>query len=356
MRLLFASFMLLTACQEPPGIVPLDQGRAVPNANIPQTPVRTDNIVQVTEPKVDVLWVIDDSCSMDAEQAKLADNFAAFMEFFVDSGLDYHIGVISTDTASPAKRGRLQAVGAYRWIDTGTPDPVGVFRQMAILGTAGSVDENGRRAVDMALTDPLLSNYNAGFYREEASLHVIVISDENDHSGSVPTRNEFISFLRGLKDDEDRVTFSSIVTPLGGCSTGFEPGTEYIAVTNALGGVTESICTEDWAPVLTELGLQAAGLRTTYYLSELPVPGTIQVTINDGDFVWEGIDADDPAAVCESATCWDWRYQGMPNAITFLHHVPSANAEVVISYEMLSGLIVEEGSDNPLVGPRDTGP
>ena len=66
--------------------------------------------MQVTVPSVDVLWVIDNSCSMTEEQQALTDNFNKFVQYFVGSGLDYHIGVVSTnwDNESGDHRGKLR--------------------------------------------------------------------------------------------------------------------------------------------------------------------------------------------------------------------------------------------------------
>ena len=50
-------------------------------------------MLQTTVQAVDVLWVVDTSCSMAQEQTQLAENFEGFMTHFLDSGLDYHIGV-----------------------------------------------------------------------------------------------------------------------------------------------------------------------------------------------------------------------------------------------------------------------
>jgi len=147
------------------------------------TPVQHDRIVQVTTPHVDVLWVIDDSCSMTEEQSALTTNFASFMEVFLDLGLQWHIGVVSTDMESPEASGKLRSAGGRRFLDRSVANPQGLFAQMATLGTGGSFDEMGRRAVFRALTEPLQSTDNAGFYRDEASLHVVVISDEDDSSG-----------------------------------------------------------------------------------------------------------------------------------------------------------------------------
>ena len=51
--------------------------------------------------KVDVLFVIDDSGSMAEEQAKLAANFAPFIETLDAAGADYRIAVTTTDDGGP---------------------------------------------------------------------------------------------------------------------------------------------------------------------------------------------------------------------------------------------------------------
>jgi hypothetical protein len=71
-----------------------------PNAKELESPTRTDEIVQLTTPSADVLWVVDNSSSMSDNQRALTDNFPVFFDWFLGSGLDYHIGVVSTDRKS----------------------------------------------------------------------------------------------------------------------------------------------------------------------------------------------------------------------------------------------------------------
>lgn len=337
--------LALIGCQGPDinfskdGEVPV-----VPNPPLLETPTKTDVIQQVVTPEVDILWVVDNSCSMSEEQQKLRENFPLFMEFFLDSGLDWHIGVTTTDTE--AERGRLIRRAGYRYLDPSVSDPIGIFTEMSRLGTGGSSDERGRRATYMALTDPVKSGENNGFYRDRASLHVIVISDEPDFSANNPTRNEFINFLTSLKDDPEAVTFSSIVGPRNGCATA-DPGTDYIAVTEAVGGIHESICANDWAPVLEQLGLQAAGLKREYFLSEIPVDGTIEVWVVDSDFRYEGADMTDAEegtslvdACNPDLTCaFGFEYSKTKNSITMLDWVPNPLAKIHVKYELLSGQV-----------------
>ena len=303
------------------------------------TPIKEEIITQVTTPEVDILWIIDDSGSMAEEQQKLRDNFPEFMRFFLDSGLDYHIGVVSTDTDNN-KAGKLRGAGGYTYIDPNTPNPIALFSDMASLGTLGSFDEKARKAAYMALTDPLVDGFNAGFYRDVASLHMIVISDENDYSGNDPTRNEFVSWAEALKPDADRVTFSAIVGPAGGCATA-EAGSDYLFAVDSIGGISESICRSDWAPVLEALGMQAAGLKREYFLSEVPVPGTIKVWVIEGDRRFDGIDeADlvggvDPGDLCEATSCFVYGYDEFRNSVIMRDYVPSPLADVHVSYELL---------------------
>ncbi len=48
-------------------------------------------------PPVDVLFVVDNSGSMEQEQTKLAANFATFIQYFIDLELDFQLAVVTTD-------------------------------------------------------------------------------------------------------------------------------------------------------------------------------------------------------------------------------------------------------------------
>jgi hypothetical protein len=298
-----------------------------PNPKEIETPIVVDSISQVTTPEVDILYVVDNSCSMAVEQNALASNFPRFMDYFLGSGLDYHIGVVSTDMNDPSHSGKLREVAGVRYIDELTENPTAIFSTMAVLGTTGHYDEEGRAAAYTAL-ELRGDGYNAGFMREDATLHVVVISDEPDASTNNPiSLNEFIKYLKELKWDSEMVTFSSIVGPPGGCGTAFdgaEEGVGYLEITDEIGGIKHSICTEDWDQVLDELGMQAAGLKREYFLSQLPVPDSIEVRV-----VFEG----NTFQFDEGS---DWTYNGSRNSITFEEYVPDPLAEIKINYELLS--------------------
>lgn len=327
MRWMIVAALALVACQDY-NFTPENQIFGEPNPPDLSTPVKVDRIVQVTVPAVDVLWVIDNSGSMMDEQTELRTRFDSFINYFIGSGLDWHVGVVSTDMSDPDHRGKLRLQDGVRYLDPSSPHPADTFRRMADLGTSGDATEKGRAAAWSALVT-LRDGPNAGFYRDDAFLSVIVISDEDDSSGSSPvSKGEFISWLQTHKPREGMTSFSSIVGSVDGrasdCTSSFGDawaGYEYVDVTDAVGGIVWSICSENWDPVLDELGMQAAGLKREFFLSEVPVEDSVHVWVEQA------------GATIEE----DWTYSRSRNSITFVDFVPDELAEVFIEYEVLSG-------------------
>lgn len=237
----------------------------------------TDSFTMRAPPEVDLLVVVDDSGSMAEEQRKLTDGFTELMSSIQLQGLDYHIGVVTTDTDA-ATAGRLRTGGAGRYIDTTVPDPVAAFEAMATVGIGGSSDERGLRASYLALTAPLVNGYNAGFLRASADLAVLVLSDERDYSLNNPSVPDYASFLQLLKVDPEMVSFHALVGPApGGCGTA-ENGVEYHDVRELVGGYEASICDRDYGPFLTSVANYVGGSRQYLELSANPggvVAGTL---------------------------------------------------------------------------------
>jgi len=252
-----------------------------------------DVFIQRTAEVSDILFVVDNSCSMQEEQQALMTNFWNFIQFFVDSGMDYHIGItVLDDHFSQPPIGQL--LGATRFIDSETVDPVGAFTaNMNMVGDDGyGACEVGLEASYRALTPPLVDGYNAGFYREEALLSIVIVSDEVDGSvNGCPAISymEYIPWLTALKGAHslDLIHFAAIVGDQpNGCDSSWgvaDPGRGYYEVYTALGdehATYFSICNQDWSEVMTKLGLEAAGLRTDFHLSLVPVEGTLQVFLD----------------------------------------------------------------------------
>src|SRR5207244_801212 len=71
-----------------------------------------DQFTQPEGPKVDILWVLDSSCSMYDEQVRLIDNLSQFISYADGLHADYQMGVIETDSRSP-EAGKLHFCYPY---------------------------------------------------------------------------------------------------------------------------------------------------------------------------------------------------------------------------------------------------
>ena len=248
---------------------------------------QVDQFQQLSEPMVDVLWVVDDSCSMSEEQANIANNASTFLNRALNLMTDFQIGVVTTDMSDPAKSGRLQSRnGRPKIITRSTPNPAAAFADNVRQGTGGDPNEKGLDATHAALSDPLINDpmANAGFLRDDAKLVVIAVSDEED--ASTPPVDFFVDFLKNIKGyrNSDLMSFSAVVGPEPtGCSSpdgDAVAGTRYLEVARRTGGLERSICSNNWGQIADDLGLDAFGAKSQFFLSREPIPSTIVVRVN----------------------------------------------------------------------------
>ncbi len=331
--MILAAPLLAVGCIEydPSGGGPPEQ--AVFNPYQPPSVHTTDSFEQIQKPEVDILWIVDNSCSMGDEQEELAENFPLFMDYFLGSNLDYHIGVVSTDMVDKTQSGKLiPGPGGIRWIDPLTPEPIAAFEYMAVLGNGGHFPERGIEATYAALE--LQQEFNEGFIRPNSAINIIVVSDESDFShDDVITIGEFKQYLIGMRADPEGISFHSIVTPPppeSGCQGTATPGTRYVEVTNAVGGVYWSLCDLPWIGALEQIGLETAGLKREYFLAQRPVDGTIQVSLVENGATRLFVEYDPVTAL------GDWTYSDPRNSVTFLDFVPEPGSVVNIDYDVLA--------------------
>ncbi|HEX9105008.1 MAG TPA: hypothetical protein VF997_22510 [Polyangia bacterium] len=215
----------------PIGLVPLFACLSPPVAS-PRTTVTQETNVRVEQNiknKVDVLFLVDNSSSMDPMQLELRARFGDFFKVFEDlaaSGTyaDMHIGVVTSDygagdtagggcDASPGgQKGILQTVPSpnatnppancaaptgspfisYKFNAGGAPTTnlpngtdatalVNEFTCMASVGAKGCGFEHQLESVYAALRN---TNENKGFLRDDALLTVVFVTNEDDGSAA----------------------------------------------------------------------------------------------------------------------------------------------------------------------------
>jgi hypothetical protein len=200
-----------------------------------------------TNGAADVLFVIDNSCSMADNQAKLALDMQPPLAALLASGLDYHLGVTTTDIDGHyvGANGTLRTTTTgLQWIDPATPYPEDVFKELAEVGEAGSGNEKGLGAAYDAL-EGQRETANAGFRRDDAQLAVVIFSDEPDLTPApIITVDEFEDWFETLARPEAS-WFHTVGDP--------KYARKYVSVTSSVGGVLESIFASRYTSTLTEI-------------------------------------------------------------------------------------------------------
>lgn len=160
-------------------------------------------------PEQDILFVVDNSGSMNWHQDTLSRQAHHLVSELTEKNIDFHIGVITSDTHDPNHGGRL--VGEIPFVTPTTPNLVNVLTQNLKVGTSGHYQERFFDPVVAALSEPLISTLNAGFYRESATLTLIFITDTED--SSVVDVNSFIDFLTNLKGSLNKISAHAVIVP-----------------------------------------------------------------------------------------------------------------------------------------------
>jgi len=312
---------------------------------------QTDEYIQKSGQDVDILFVVDNSGSMGEEQNNLSKNFS---DFIAEAGTwqnDYHVGVVTTDVDGDA--GILQGTPQFVTPATGWT----AFSNNVKVGTNGSGTEKGLMAAQLALSLPLTADSatactsdadctepekcvtepgtsnsfcggpNRAFLRDDATLEIVFVSDEDDQSPS--DLNFYINFFKNLKGfyNSNLLHAHAIVGPNGGCSSSngdAVSGSRYIDVANQTGGNVISICEPDFATGLKSIGELAFGLKVQFFLTRIPDPASITVKVDN--------------VPCDASGGGqsNWVYDEPSNAIIFNEAggcMPQPGQDVWIHYE-----------------------
>ncbi len=138
---------------------------------------KTDQSFRVKEVKgsnaVDIIWVIDNSGSMDTYQRQVINNASAFMQDFIKQHLNWKMGLLSTDENDRPYAG---FAGSMQ-LDSTIPNPVNVFANAVDrLGTNGSGNEKTFSPILNSLT------IDSNFLRPGVPLAVIMVTDAYEQS------------------------------------------------------------------------------------------------------------------------------------------------------------------------------
>lgn len=310
--------------------------------------------------KIDLLWVVDNSASMDPLQNNMTTNFNSFIQQFVTKGYDFQVAVTTTDAYladsgfdnTPSLAKFRDGVGSHHTgvfsIVPTTANLINTFVTNASQGGNGSGDERAFSSIRSALN----SSQNAGWVRPNSYLGIIILSDEDDfssaqrseyswlyhggaadhsytYSGLDPV-SMYVSYLDTLTASTGagrRYSVSAITVKDNTClnahigqSSSSIIGQRYINIASQTNGVVGSICDTSYANTLTAIQQNIVELSTQFFLTKTPDPATITVVVNG-------------VSIAQNATN-GWTYNADANSITFHGSaVPAQGAAIAVNFQ-----------------------
>jgi len=295
--------------------------RATQNGNGALAGENTDVFEQPINGATDIIFAVDWSCSMWDDVANVESNFGTFVTTLASMDANYHVAVVTEDDGCinyPA--------GTQPYIDNtmSLSDQENVFETMlcesysgSYCNSYGSNTERGFMLLEAALktTNIQTGGCNEGFYREDATLSLVGMSDEPEQS--VNPYTYYVSLFQSMKDDSDDVVMHAIGGDYPtGCGSN-QAYTGFYEATVATGGVFLSICATDFGSHLETLAEGSAADLTSFELTDIPVPDTLEVTVN-------GI----PTTV-------GWSYNSADNSIDFDEdYVPEGGSTIQVYYAL----------------------
>ncbi len=223
------------------------------------------------DPPSDIIFSVDQSCSMDDDAANLASNFSSFINELSNYSNDWQIMVVNDDNGC-TNSGILTP---------STPNFQSTFSS-AVQSGGGSYTESLLTVTANAVENTDSGECNFGFMRSNAMLHVVMVSDEPEQSWGA--WSDYVNQINTKKGNSDNVRLSSIAGdyPSGCWASGnsADPGTGYWEATNATNGVFLSICSNWASPSNLQVLAEASVISDAYPLDHEPLPETILVYHN----------------------------------------------------------------------------
>ena len=240
--------------------------------------------------KMDILFVVDDSGSMSDEQENLGANSPQFFNIIneyqtnVGEPLDYHVGFTTTGvtkfrestTGGQPTVSQTGADGALvngscpsdvGWLTRDTEDADTLFTCLSDIGTGGPATEMPLEAVRLSIGAQVDNGNNTDFYRDDALLGIVILTDEDDCSkkesivdgfgcdDTFPTA-AYVASLDQFKGSRSKWAVAVVAGGASGCDSQWggadrTPRLNEFAQETGENAVQSSICDEDLAIGLT---------------------------------------------------------------------------------------------------------
>lgn len=289
-------------------------------------------------PPVDILFAVDQSCSMDTVNTALG---GAFQDFIGEIELvtnGWHIGVVTNDD------GCFNYGVLDEYTGSGTATTADDYDALFTLGvTEGGCSggyptcktESLLELTTIALEQTGTGGCNDGFLRAGALLHIIVVSDEKEQSYKDDPLNTWSHWLwefTNYVSDPALIKVSGIVDYTVGCGDG-TGAVGYEEAISYTGGELLNVCTSNWSlptPMAELQNLASATLSAIdeFYLTQAAEESTIQVLLDGVEWTT------------------GWHYDAANNSVVF-DVEPPAGQYLEISYLPAGSILSFTLTDTP---------
>lgn len=242
--------------------------------------------------RVDILFVIDNSGSMEYEQRSMGQRTSNFLQ--VLRGLDYQIAITTTDPRNVTLGdGRFLPLRGYSnrfIIDSSMTESEAQTTLSSTLQRTetGSPEEQGIRAAYRTIDRYIANENNArAFFREGAQFAVVLISDEDESASTTKNDPEaLVAHVASTFGGSKMFSYHSIITIPGDTACrgtdGYAYGHRYQQMSQLTGGVIGSVCAMDYAAQVTGIAEGIRDLLKTITLQCQPLAGRPITVRKDG--------------------------------------------------------------------------
>ena len=272
MSLVLTMALILSGCgSSNPDLQPIQQK--------PASKLMTGQTAKLTNPKVNVLFVVDNSGSMKGYQEKLVKNMEVFSkEFFKSVRIDYKIGVVpvydskylNDKTVYKSGLRKMNPLGELVklkglavgedpnqiFITRDTINAKQVLEATVALGTQWGPEAEESFSPVLAMMDPKINaEKNQNFYDPEAYLAIIFLTDADDVTLGL-SGEDFYRQLVALKGgDRSKILIAAALPNIKnhsvGCTTdGAGPVQSFPALLARSGGILADLCSANFGQQL----------------------------------------------------------------------------------------------------------
>jgi hypothetical protein len=249
----------------------------------------------ISEPKVDILFVVDNSGSMKAHQETLKANIDVFAnKFFNSPRIDYKIGVVPVydrrylndkkvygssgvrkmnpyGELVPLKDKNGQILNSAPYITRDTPDAKNVLKNTVALGVqwGPEAEESFSPVLKIISDEQLNETKNAGFYDKDAYLVVIFLTDADDATPEMTASMFYEELVKAKGGDRNKVLIAAALpsakTNSARCSLdGNGPQYQFPELIAISGALVADLCSKSFGQKLAEFGdrlVQRVGMQ-----------------------------------------------------------------------------------------------